>query len=77
MFDQLKAIREASKREADYLNRLSEELKAQLNALQLKNLEELELLKIKMAELHQGDISSLKNYYEDQLRIASENALTL
>jgi hypothetical protein len=39
--------------------------------------EELEMLKIKMAELHQGDVSSLKAYYENQLRIQAEAILSL
>jgi hypothetical protein len=30
-----------------------------------------------MAELHQGDISSLKTFYEHQLRVLSEKVLAL
>jgi len=42
-------LREGSKREIEEANRLSDDLRGKLYELQLRNVEELELLKIKMA----------------------------
>ena len=36
------------------------------------NLEELELLKIKMAQLHEADIKGLEQYYESEVSILSK-----
>jgi hypothetical protein len=72
LYDQLHVLRDSTKREIEAANRLCEDFKTKLYQLQLRNVEELELLKIKMAELHQGDVSSLRSYYENQLRIQAE-----
>lgn len=77
LFDQLQSFRDASKKEAEYLGNLNEQLRKQLSELHRRNLEELELLKIKMAELHQGDIAALKSYYENQILVQAEHIAAL
>ena len=39
------------------------DLRAKLKEIQAENLEELELLKVKMGQLHQADVKSLENYF--------------
>lgn len=72
LYDQLHGLRDSTRQEIDAAKRLAEDLKKKLYELQLRAVEELELLKIKMAELHQGDVSSLRAFYENQLRIQAE-----
>jgi len=77
LYDQLAQLRDSSKREIEAANRVYEDVRAKLYQLQLQNVEELELLKIKMAELHQGDVSALRTYYDNQLRLQAESIASL
>jgi hypothetical protein len=49
--------------EKNTLQNLLNEFKQKLKDIELQNKEELELLKIKMAQLHEGDIKALESYY--------------
>lgn len=51
----------AEKKDSDSL---IEQLRKRIKVLEEDNIEELELLKIKMAQLHEADIKSLEQYYE-------------
>lgn len=54
----------AEKKDSDSL---IEQLRKRIKVLEEDNLEELELLKIKMAQLHEADIKSLEQYYESEV----------
>jgi hypothetical protein len=40
-----------------------------VRTLEEDNLEELELLKVKMAQLHEGDVKSLEQYYQNEIAV--------
>ena len=59
----------AEKKDSDSL---IEQLRKRIKVLEEDNLEELELLKIKMAQLHEADIKSLEQYYESEVASLSK-----
>lgn len=60
---QAEAQRAAAVEEQATLSKLIAELRTSLQDTQRDNQEELELLKVKMAQLFTGDIHSLRDYY--------------
>ncbi len=62
--------------EKNTLQHLLNEFKQKLKDVELQNKEELELLKIKMAHLHEADIKALEGYYENEVRnLIKENRI--
>lgn len=59
----------AEKKDSDSL---IEQLRKRIKVLEEDNIEELELLKIKMAQLHEADIKSLEQYYESEVASLSK-----
>jgi hypothetical protein len=64
---QIESNRSNSEQEAAISNKLITELQNKLEEINSSNMEELECLKIKMAQLFTGDVKTLQNYYENQL----------
>jgi hypothetical protein len=64
---QIESNRSNSEQEAAISNKLITELQNKLEEINSSNMEELECLKVKMAQLFTGDVKTLQNYYENQL----------
>ena len=62
IISQIKSANLAQKKE---LQKLIDGLRKKLKEFQEDNLEEIQALKEKMSKLHQADISTLENYYEN------------
>lgn len=63
LYDNLKLFREASESEKKQLSSLIDILREKLKDIERANLEEIEHLKIKMAQLHSADIHNIEQYY--------------
>ena len=63
MYEIIGEQKETFEVEKNTLQNLLNEFKQKLKDIELQNKEELELLKIKMAQLHEGDIKALESYY--------------
>ena len=64
VISEMKSTHLAEKREQE---KIIEGLRKKLKEFQEENMEELEILKVKMGRLHQADISSLEQYYENEV----------
>lgn len=60
-------MRETNDIERNELKTLIEGLRNRLKENERANLEECELLKVKMAQLHEADVSNLSKYYENEV----------
>jgi predicted XRE-type DNA-binding protein len=60
-------MREGADVERAELKALIDGLRSQLKQTQLSQAEEIELLKVKMAQLHQADVESLESFYENEV----------
>ena len=60
-------MRETNDIERNELKTLIEGLRSRLKENERANLEECELLKVKMAQLHEADVSNLSKYYENEV----------
>lgn len=69
LYGTIAEIKEANAAERRDLDRLIESLRQRVKVLEEDNIEELELLKVKMAQLHQSDIVNLEKYYENEVAL--------
>ena len=60
-------MKETTDIERNELKDLIDGLRKRLKETQRFNMEEIELLKVKMAQLHDADVQSLSKYYENQV----------
>lgn len=74
---QIETLRNTADTEIAAKDKLIEELKAKLDEEAKNNLEEVELLKVKMAQLFNGDVRTLRNYYENQITALNEQIAAL
>ncbi len=67
LYDTLKRIKEAADAERTELQAIVSGLRDCLKEHERRGQEELELLKVKMAQLHRADVQSLENFYESEV----------
>lgn len=63
----MKKMKDSAEIERNELKDLIEGLRAKLKETERSNIEETELLKIKMAQLHDADVANLSRYYENEV----------
>lgn len=69
IINNMKDTNTAEKKDAE---RLIETLRKRIKSLEQDSLEELELLKIKIAQLHEADVKGLEQYYESEIVILTK-----
>ena len=69
IYEENTRIREAYEAEKDILQKENSELKNRIKKLEADYLEELELFKVKMAQLIDADIQAITKYYENEVEI--------
>ena len=67
LYDTMKKMRETADIERNELKILIDGLRVKLKENERINLEECELLKIKMSQLHNADVENLSKYYENEV----------
>ena len=67
LYDTMKKMKETNDIERNELKNLIEGLRTRLKENERSSLEECELLKIKMAQLHDADVENLSKYYENEV----------
>jgi hypothetical protein len=63
----MKQMKLTADAERNELKSLIEGLRARLKESERSSIEECELLKIKMAQLHRGDVENLERFYENEV----------
>ena len=71
------AMREANSSMAAADNDLIKYLQEKLNSVEVNNQQELEILKVKMAHLHSGDVQGLVESHENQISSLAEQVRQL
>lgn len=71
------ALKEQKEGEIESNDRLISMLKEKIRSTEVSNMEEVELLKVKMAQLHHGDIEGLMGSYESQILELSSHVTKL
>ena len=67
LYDTMKKMRETTDIERNELKGLIEGLRLKLKEIERASFEECEMLKVKMAQLHDADVTCLSKYYENEV----------
>lgn len=69
---EIERMREARRAESETDARMIRNLEGKVESMGVAHQQEVEMLKVKMALLHHGDVSGLMKSYEEQIKILSD-----